>query len=65
MRLSKRTCHRAWRIVCTAGLLGLSAGCAVIAVADAVVTVGAVVVKTTAKAGGAVIDAVLPDSKKN
>jgi len=27
--------------------------------------VGAVVVKTTAKAGSAVIDAVLPDSKKN
>jgi hypothetical protein len=53
------------RLVFIVGLLGLCSGCAVVAVADAVVTVGAVVVKTTAKAGGAVIDAVLPDSKKN
>jgi len=53
------------RVVFIVGLLGLCSGCAVVAVADAVVTVGAVVVKTTAKAGGAVIDAVLPDSKKN
>jgi len=36
-------------------------GCAVIAVADAVVTTGAVVVKTGVKAAGAVVGAVLPD----
>ena len=38
-------------------------GCAVVAVADAVVTVAATVVKTGVKATGAVIDAVIPDSK--
>jgi hypothetical protein len=37
------------------------AGCAVVAVADAVVTTGAVVVKTGVKAAGAVVGAVLPD----
>jgi ABC-type Na+ transport system ATPase subunit NatA len=36
-------------------------GCAVVAVADAVVTTAAVVVKTGVKATGAVIGAVLPD----
>jgi hypothetical protein len=36
-------------------------GCAVIAVADAVVTTGAVVVKTGVKAAGAVVGAVLQD----
>ncbi len=36
-------------------------GCAVIAVADAVVTTGAVIVKTGVKATGAVINAVIPD----
>lgn len=40
----------------------LSGGCAVVAVADAVVTVTAVVVKTGVKATGAVLDAVIPDS---
>ena len=43
-----------------AALLG--SGCAVVAVADAVVTTGAVIVKTGVKATGAVIDAVIPDS---
>jgi hypothetical protein len=38
-------------------------GCAVYSVADAAISVGATVVKTTAKAGGAVIDAVIPSSK--
>lgn len=38
-------------------------GCSVIAVADAVVTTGATVVKTGVKAVGAVADAVIPDSK--
>ena len=36
-------------------------GCAVVAVADAVVTTSAVIVKTGVKATGAVIDAVIPD----
>lgn len=39
----------------------LGSGCAVIAVADAVVTTGAVIVKTGVKATGAVIGAVIPD----
>ncbi len=38
-------------------------GCAVVAVADAVVSTTAVVVKTGVKATGAVVDAVIPDSK--
>ena len=38
-------------------------GCAVIAVADAVVTVGATVVKTGVRATGAVVNAVIPDGK--
>jgi len=37
--------------------------CAVVAVADAVVVVGATVVKTGVKATGAVIGALIPDSK--
>ena len=41
------------------------AGCAVYIVADAAVSVGATVVKTTVKATGAVIDAVIPDSKSD
>jgi uncharacterized protein YceK len=36
-------------------------GCAVVAVADAAVTVVAVGVKTTAKVAGAVVNAVIPD----
>jgi hypothetical protein len=39
--------------------------CAVYTVADAAVSVGATVVKTTVKATGAVIDAVIPDSKSD
>jgi hypothetical protein len=39
----------------------MSSGCAVIAVADAAVTVAATVVKTGAKVAGAAVDAVLPD----
>ena len=42
----------------------LCSGCAVVAVADAVVTAGATVVKTGFKVTGAVIDAVIPDSKE-
>ena len=37
-------------------------GCAVVAVADAAITVGATAVKVTAKAVGAAVDAVTPDS---
>ena len=39
-------------------------GCAVVAVADAAVTVAATVVTTGVKAAGAAVNAVLPDSKK-
>lgn len=42
----------------------LCSGCAVVAVADAAVSIAATVVKTGVKATGAVIDAVIPDSKK-
>ncbi len=45
-------------VVATAALF--CSGCAVIAVADAVVTTGAVIVKTGVKATGAVIGAVIP-----
>ena len=47
------------------GLITLTSlsGCAIVAVADAVVTTGAVVVKAGAKTVGAVVDAVLPDKK--
>lgn len=38
-------------------------GCAVVAVADAVVTTGATIVKVGAKTVGAAVDAVLPDKK--
>lgn len=48
-------------LVLTAPLV--CSACAVVAVADAVVSVGATVVKTGVKATGAVIDAVIPDSK--
>lgn len=41
----------------------MGTGCAVVAVADAVVTVAATVVSTGVKATGAVIGAVIPDSK--
>lgn len=50
---------RAWVLgMCAAAACS---GCAVIAVADAVVTTAAVVVKTGVKATGAVINAVIPD----
>jgi hypothetical protein len=40
----------------------VSSGCAVIAVADAAITVGATAVKVGAKTVGAVVDVVTPDS---
>ncbi len=42
----------------------LCSGCAVVAVADAAVTVVSTVVSTGVKATGAVVNAVIPDSKK-
>jgi len=42
------------------GVAFLCSGCSVLAVADAVVTTGAVVVKTGVQATGAVVSAVLP-----
>jgi hypothetical protein len=52
-------CFMKWFLALALGA-GCS-GCAVVAVADAVVTTGAVVVKTGVKAAGAVVGAVLPD----
>jgi hypothetical protein len=53
---------RQFMILTTAVLvLSLTSGCAVIAVADAVVSTTATVVKTGVKATGAVIGAVIPD----
>jgi hypothetical protein len=60
--LMKRVVDRAAMVVVTITML-MCSGCAVVAVADVVVTVAAVVVKTGVKATGAVIDAVIPDSK--
>lgn len=44
---------------------GLLSGCAVVAVADAAVTVVATGVKVGAKVVGAAVDAVIPDSPKD
>ena len=49
------------RILPTAVLLLCLSGCAVVAVADAAVSVVATGVKVTAKAVGAVANAVIPD----
>ena len=57
-----RTLTRFTLILTTAFFaLSLLSGCAVIAVADAVVVTAATVVKTGVKAAGAVIGAVIPD----
>jgi hypothetical protein len=54
------------KTICLSLLIAaLCTGCAVYTVADAAVSVGATVVKTTVKATGAVIDAVIPDSKSD
>ena len=53
------------KTICLALIAALCTGCAVYTVADAAVSVGATVVKTTVKATGAVIDAVIPDSKSD
>ncbi len=48
------------RWMCALGLAWLSTGCSVLAVADAAVTTGAVVVKTGVQATDALVSAVLP-----
>jgi PBP1b-binding outer membrane lipoprotein LpoB len=53
------------RILFLALIAAFWTGCAVYTVADAAVSVGATVVKTTVKATGTVIDAVIPDSKSD
>jgi hypothetical protein len=51
----------------TAGVVAvlLCSGCAVVAVADAAVTVVSTVLTTAVKAAGAVVNAVIPDSRKS
>lgn len=44
-------------------ITGTLSGCSVVAVADAAVSVGATVVKTTANVIGSAVDAVLPEKK--
>ena len=53
------------KTICLSLISALCTGCAVYTVADAAVSVGATVVKTTVKVTGAVIDAVIPDSKSD
>lgn len=53
------------KTICLSLIAALCTGCAVYTVADTAVSVGATVVKTTVKATGAVIDAVIPDSKSD
>jgi hypothetical protein len=53
--------HRIRLLAFILATAGLSTGCAVIAVADAAITVGATAVKIGAKTVGAVADAVIPD----
>ena len=53
------------KILFLALIAALCTGCAVYTVADAAVSVGAAVVKTTVKATGAVIDALISDSKSD
>jgi hypothetical protein len=58
-----RTRHTTAILFCLPLLVLTLQGCAVVAVADAAVTVVATGVKVTAKAVGAVADAVIPDGK--
>lgn len=51
------------RLLAGLGVVLALQGCAVVAVADAAVTVVSTGVKVTAKAVGAVADAVIPDGK--
>ena len=52
------------RIMCVVVLASSLSACAVIAVADAAVTVAATGVKVVAKTVGAVVDVVTPEPKK-
>jgi hypothetical protein len=54
---------QALKIALVIGLAFLNHACMVIAVADAAVTTAATVVKVGVKATGAVVGAVIPDSK--
>ena len=53
---------RGWPVICIAVLILLLEGCAVVAIADAAVTVVATTVKVGAKVVGAAVDLVIPDS---
>ena len=53
-----------WLLLMPLELLSLN-GCAVIAVADAAVSVAATAVKTTVKVAGAVVDAAIPDGDED
>jgi hypothetical protein len=53
-----------WFAIFVSYALTQASGCAVFAVADAVVTTAATAVKVTAKAVGATVDLVIPDSGK-
>lgn len=52
------------RIAILVSVLPLCGGCAVVAVADAAVTVAATTVKVGAKVVGAAVDVVIPDDDK-
>lgn len=56
---------RVFRLVLVLGSMSMLPGCAVVAVADAAVTVVATGVKVTAKTIGAVVDVVIPDKNKD
>lgn len=60
---NKSRLNLALRCIATVSVLLALQACAVVAVADAAVTVVATGVKITAKAVGAVADAVIPDGK--
>ncbi len=58
---TRSTLQTALRCIATTSVLLMLQACAVVAVADAAITVVATGVKITAKAVGAVADAVIPD----
>ncbi|SFI31648.1 NF038104 family lipoprotein [Nitrosomonas sp. Nm34] len=55
----------AFRLLVTSLLIVHLAGCAVLAVADAAVTVVATTAKVTAKTVGAIADTVIPDGEED
>ena len=64
VRLTAMTVCRFLAMTFSISLLAQASGCAVYAVADAVVTTAATAVKVTAKTVGAAADLVIPDSGK-